>query len=158
MAKPLLLILSLALLAVSWSAGAEDRHAGYYYPEPVTQETYVSRAQTMIGASRPTRLGFVTGIAALQAEKPYPSEIAMFAKGEEAEKLLIISMVENRMNTLFRARAMLAMLTASARLTDIFREYQVEDLFTFLDLCKLLGFSQVTVSDGRTYSHQIHIQ
>ena len=67
-------------------------------------------------------------------------------------------MRDDTYNTLYRMRALLAMLTARARTTPIFREYQVEDVFTFLDLLKLLGFRQITVTDGDRFAHQIRIE
>jgi hypothetical protein len=38
------------------------------------------------------------------------------------------------------------------------RELQVESIFNFLDFCKMLGFTELTVSDGRTYAHRIVIE
>ena len=35
---------------------------------------------------------------------------------------------------------------------------RVEDTYTFLDLLKLLGYRQLTVSDGHSYAHQITIE
>ena len=54
--------------------------------------------------------------------------------------------------------ALFAMLTAVARLTKLFQEYRVEELFTFFDLCKLLGFEQVTITDGYEFAHQVIIK
>ena len=50
------------------------------------------------------------------------------------------------------------MLTATARTTPVFAEIDTDLDYTFLDLLKILGFVQITVSDGRTYSHQIKIE
>ncbi|MCP5368518.1 MAG: molybdopterin-guanine dinucleotide biosynthesis protein A [Hyphomicrobiales bacterium] len=135
-----------------------DRHAGYYYPDNVTHEIYGARARVLDGASRERRIGFVTAIAAQQASRPYPAKTAMFAKGTEAEKLIIVSLVDGHLNTIYRARAALALLTAGARTTPIFQQFEVESVFTFLDLCKLLGFKQVTISDGKEFAHQIEIR
>ena len=38
------------------------------------------------------------------------------------------------------------------------RAYEVEDLFNFLDLLKLLGFERVTMTDGESYAHRIEIE
>ncbi|MBV8536888.1 MAG: molybdopterin-guanine dinucleotide biosynthesis protein A, partial [Alphaproteobacteria bacterium] len=51
-----------------------------------------------------------------------------------------------------------ATLTSLSRLTPLFQELQVEELFTFFDLAKLLGFTTITVSDGRKFTHQITIK
>ena len=89
---------------------------------------------------------------------PYPPPFAVFAKGAEAEKMIITSLYADGYNTLFRMRGLLALLSARARSTPIFTEYQVEDLFTFLDLLKLLGFKQLTVTDGDVFAHQIRVE
>ena len=52
----------------------------------------------------------------------------------------------------------MAQMSAFARTTEFFTEYGVEDLFTFYDLLKLLGFEQVTITDGATWAHQITIE
>jgi hypothetical protein len=137
---------------------ASDRHSGYYYPPPGEPELFVSRAQQLPGVNRTTRIGFVTGLAAQQSDLPYPAQTAVFAKGGQAEKLIIVSLADGRMNTIYRARAVLALMTAMARTTEIFQKFRVETVFTFLDLCKMLGFKQLTISDGATFSHQFKIQ
>lgn len=135
----------------------KDRHAGYYYPIPQSVEQVKPRARQLAGMDRRRRIGFVTAIVNDMMKKPFPPTVAMFAKGSEAEKLIIISNREGRLNTIYRVRGLLAMMTASARTTPIFRELQVEDQFTFLDLAKMLGFEMLTVSDGDRFAHQILI-
>ena len=150
-----------AVALVCGSAAAlakQDRHAGYYYPPPQTIEVYTARATELPDIGRKQRLAFVTGFTVRQQERPYPPHIAMFAKGDDAQKLIIVGLANGRLDTLYRARAMLAMMTATARTTPIFREYEVEEIFTFLDLCKMLGFKQITVSDGKDFAHQILIE
>ncbi len=147
-------------MAVFFAAGpasAGDRHTGYYYPEHTT-EVYKARAASLPDVDRKQRLGFVTGVTLQQLTRPYPPGTAMFAKGDEADKLIIIGLDDGRLNTLYRARAHLAQLTATARTSQVFRDYAVEDIFTFLDLCKMLGFRQVTISDGKEFAHQIRIE
>lgn len=135
-----------------------DRHAGYYYPDPTTIETYTARAETLIDSDRARRIGFTIEITQQMLKNPYPPQFAMFAKGTEAEKMIIVSLEEGRLDTLFRARALLAMLTAVARATPLFQDFGVADYFTFFDLLKILGFSQLTVSDGDTFAHQVLIE
>ena len=53
---------------------------------------------------------------------------------------------------------LLALLTAQARTTEMFRQVDPEHRLTFLDLLKMLGFEQVTVSDGKSYTLQITIK
>ena len=138
-------------------AAAADRHAGYYYPSP-TSETYVSRALTLAEAGRASRIAFVTGITGEQLSRPYPPQYAVFAKGEVAEKLIIVALNDGAIASLYQARALLAQLTAVARATPLLRTLAVEDIFTFFDLAKLLGFNQITISDGQTYAHQVKLQ
>ena len=151
-----------ALVAILGTASdavsTEDRHAGYYYPAVSSSEIYHSRAETLRDSDRNRRVGFVTGVTAGQTERPYAPITAMYAKGTEAEKLILIGLQNGPLDTLFRARAVLAMLTATARTTAVFRDLDTQAHYTFLDLLKLLGFTQITVSDGRTWAHQIEIQ
>lgn len=159
MAKKVALFgLALVVLCAIGPARAEDRHAGYYYPAPKTQETYVARAQVLPDSDRKRRLAFVTAMTAQMMSNPYPPPFAIFAKGDDAEKLIIVGLYDNSYNTLYRMRGLLAMLTAGARLTPFFNEVGVEDYFTFFDLAKLLGFAQITVSDGRSFAHRVNIQ
>jgi hypothetical protein len=135
-----------------------DRHEGYYYPAVKSRETYTSRAQELPDSDRQRRLSFVSLLSQQQAERPYPPRYAMFAKGEEAEKFILIGFEGSGINTIYRARALFAAMTNLARLTPLFQELQVDDLFTFFDLLKLLGFTQITVSDGDKFTHQITLK
>lgn len=156
-------VLVLAGLTLAWTgtgdlAAAGDRHAGYYYPDPATREVYTARADTLPQANRALRIGFVTGIANQQFEHPYPPQVAMFAKGSEAEKLIIVALVDGRLDTLYRARAVFANMTAAARLLPAFSDMGVQDYFTFFDLAKMLGFKQITISDGRAFAHRVVLE
>ena len=82
----------------------------------------------------------------------------MFAKGIEAEKLILVGLQNGPMDTLYRARAVLALLTATARTTPVFQDIDPDGRYTFLDLLKLLGFESITVTDGRAWSHRIDIR
>jgi hypothetical protein len=155
-AKWTVLAAGLSLAAVA--ARADDRHADYYYPTPQSSEVYKARAEILPEASRRSRIAFVTHVMNEMIRKnPYPPQYAIFAKGTEAEKMIIVGLVGDSYDTLYRMRALLATLTAVARTTPLFKEERVEDYFTYLDLCKMLGFKQLTVSDGKTFAHQIRI-
>jgi hypothetical protein len=144
--------------AVAATAWASDRHAGYYYPTPATTEIYNARSLTLPDASREARLGFVIGMTQKMLGQAYPPQFAIFAKGDQGEKLIIIGLRDGYLNTLYRARAILAMLTSVARSTQFLTELGVAEFFTFLDLAKLMGFSQITISDGDSFAHQIIIK
>jgi len=94
----------------------------------------------------------------LPAEPRHAPGFAIYAKGDEAQKLIISATGDDRFNTLFRMRALLAVLTSQARGSDLFQSAQVHDLFTFLDLLRLIGFEQLTVTDGKSFAHQFHIE
>ncbi len=147
----------LVVLLVS-SAKAADSHAGYYYPEPQTREIYTARSRTLPEASRALRIAFVTGTTIQQFEHPYPPQVAIFAKGNEAEKLIIVGLVDGRLDTLYRARAIFANMTAAARQLPAFAEMGVQDTFTFFDLAKMLGFKKITISNGRDFAHRVVIE
>lgn len=142
----------------STPALAQDRHEGYYYPEVETRETYTARAQTLPSADRAARIAFVTQLTISQSNSPYPPQYAIFAKGGEAQKLIITALDDEVFSSLYRARGVMAQMSAYARTTEFFQEYGVEDLFTFYDLLKLLGFEQLTITDGEGWAHQVIIE
>lgn len=146
------------ILAAPLAVHAQDRHAGYYYPAVDSEEVYRARAPAMNNANREMRIGFIVAQTGRQQQLNYAPRYAIFAKGDEAEKLIIVGLDEVSFATLFRARGVLAQMTSAARGSALFRNLAVEDLFTFFDLAKMLGFSQITVSDGRNYAHRINLQ
>ncbi len=156
-AAPLLGAFACIVLPAASLAGA-DRHAGHYYPEHPSREVYESRASPLPDSDRRRRIGFVTELTRQMLANPYPPRVAIFAKGTRAEKLIITSLHDGSYDTLFRLRALLAMLTARARASPAFQDNRVADVFTFLDLLKLLGFEQVTLTDGRRLAHQIELR
>ena len=146
------------VLLMPSAANADDRHDGYYYPTPQTIETYQARADTLEDSDRTRRIGFVVELTAQMLSNPYPPEFAVFAKGDQAEKLLIVAMRDGVIDTIYRARALLAMLTSVSRATPLFQDYGVAEVFTFFDLLKILGFAQLTISDGDSFAHPVLIE
>ncbi|MBL8832923.1 MAG: hypothetical protein JNL71_11085 [Rhodospirillales bacterium] len=144
--------------AAPLQAQPADRHEGYYYPQPSSQETYVARAKVLIDATRDKRLEFVNGITASQLAATYAPQYVVFAKGDRADRLIVVSLVPGQLDTVFRVRALLAQLTAVARGAPLLQDYGVDNLFTFLDVLKLMGFTRVTLSDGDRFAHQIAIR
>ena len=154
-----MIALSVAIVIVAVTAAhAVDRHAGYYYPTPGSTETYKARTITTADADRKMRLGFIVGITRNTLSMPYAPRFVIFAKGEEAEKMIIVAIEDDYNDTLYRARALLAQLTAIARTTPLLQELGLADFLTFFDLVKLLGFSQITISDGDRFAHQIMLK
>lgn len=148
----------ICMTTLTVASASADRHAGYYYPPNITTESFISRAVPMAEASRQTRIQFVVGLTQQMLSKPHSPEYAIFAKGADAEKLIIVGLRPGSLGTIYRARAVLAMLTSVARSSRLFNEFGVEDFFTFFDLARLFGFAQITVSDGDTFSHQVHLE
>jgi hypothetical protein len=152
------------MLAAAGGAWAQDqpepfdRHEGYYYPPPAQIESYVAKVSTLPDSDRRRRLGFVIGITKEQQGQNFAPVHAVFAKGDEADKLIIVGLEDGRLNTIYRVRALLATLTAVARVTPFFQENAPEEEATFFDLLKLLGFRQVTITDGVAYTHQVLIE
>jgi hypothetical protein len=145
----------LLAIAIASPCRADDRHVDYYYPAPRTIETYHARGETLPDSDRIRRIGFVVELTRQMLDKPYPPEFVVFAKGEDAEKLLIVAVKDGVIDTLYRARALLAMLTSVARATPLFQEVGVADYFTFFDLLDMMGFRQLTISDGDGFAHQV---
>ncbi|MGF1475005.1 MAG: molybdopterin-guanine dinucleotide biosynthesis protein A [Geminicoccaceae bacterium] len=135
--------------------GSSDRHEGYYYPPPTTKEVYQARAQILPQASRERRVAFVVEMTQGLLSRPHAPDFAVFVKGAHAEKLIIVALRDDVIDTLYRARALLAQLTSVARNTPLFKEFGVEDYFTFFDLLRMQGFERMTVSDGDDFAHQV---
>jgi hypothetical protein len=156
------MILAVMMVACGGSARADeissDRHSGYYYPVPESSETYTARVNKLVDSDRTRRIAFVTGVTSDLAGRNYPPTYAIFAKGDDAEKLIIVGLMDGQLDTIYRARALFATLTAVARLTPVFQELPDADRLTFFDLLKLLGFRQVTVTDGVGFAHQVFIE
>jgi len=148
---------ALIVILAAPATATEDRHAGYYYPTPTT-ETYGARTIKLPEATRETRLAFITGITKKSLSLPYPPRIAIFAKGDEAQKMIIVALEDDYIDTLYRARALLAMLTSVTRTTPFIVDLGLADILTFFDLAKLLGFEQITISDGDKFTHQVTLQ
>jgi hypothetical protein len=146
-----------AAAAAAATAQEKDRHAGYHYPPATVTETFRAEATTLGAATRVRRIGFVTILAGKALGASYAPPYAMFVKGADAEKLIIVGIGDYLANV-YQARALLAQMTAQARTTEVFKEVDPEHRLTFLDLLKMLGFAQVTVSDGKTFTLQIAIK
>jgi len=147
----------IAALAVALPAGAAQE--GYYYPEVGSEEVFSRTIAPMPQQpSRDVRVAFVTEITKAQLEAPETPRFAIFAKGGEAEHMIIVALDDEIFSTLFRARAVLAQLTANARGTDFFRGAGIETTATWFDLAKLLGFEELVISDGSAWAHRIRFE
>jgi len=171
--KALLAFLMLALLAAPVPAASDsavvisapddddglgpdvDRHVGYYYPDVTSSEEVIGRAKTVAEANRNIRVAFITGVELELVKAGHPVPFAIFAKGSDAQKLIVVGLHDGPFDTLYRARASLTFLTAAARQMPVLKQNKVEDWFTFYDVAVLLGFKQITISDGKSWAHQV---
>lgn len=152
------LVIAVLLSVMPAPAQGFDSHAGYYYPQPQTRETYASDTKPDAEATESSRAAFVVGLAAQQFKQNHIPGYHLFAKGEHLEKLIIVATGDGQYDTLYRLRALLASLTSMARGTPLFSQTAEPYKFNFLDFCKLMGFTQVTVSNGKDMAHQIFIR
>lgn len=136
----------------------EDKYVGYYYPKPTATETYTSPMQTIAGAERAQRVQFATVVSQGTIQSAYRVPYAVFVKGEKADKMIIVGLQPGEMSTIFRARAILANMTTMSRLSPFFQERTIAEDANFFDLLKLLGFQQITISDGDKFTHQVNIK
>ncbi len=147
-----------AKVGAASSNAAESRHEGYYYPKITSREAYKARTGVLPKMTRRDRLLFISATTQQQGSSGYAPRYVMFAKGDDAEKLIIVALDDVTLGTIFRARALLAALSSLARLTPLLREADLEDTLTFYDLVHLMGFTQITVSDGRSHSHRVMLE
>ena len=159
MDRGLSILFVLAICLIAFPLSANDQYAGYYYPNPVTKEAYRSRTRTLSEASKQARVSFVTSITqSIIRKHSYPPQFAVYSKGNRQQKFIIVGLRDDAYNTIFRARALLTQLKAVVPTTRLMREEMKTNYLTFLDLLKSMGFEQLTVSDGKEFSHQINIR
>jgi hypothetical protein len=139
-------------------AATDDRYIGYYYPKPTSTEVFESTLQTIPGVERAQRIQFVTVVSQGTIQSAYRVPYAVFAKGEKGDKMIIVGMQQGELNTVYRMRALLANMTTMSRLSPFFQERTVAEDATFFDLLKLLGFRELTVTDGEKVTHQVTIK
>ena len=150
----ILCALMMAALLSAKAANADIRE-GYYYPPVETSEVFDRRINNPPPATRSVRTSFITQITMAQLAAPETPRFAIFAKGQDAEHMIIVGLDNDVFATLFRARAVLAQLTANARGTDFFRKNNLQVVATWFDLAKMLGFEDIVISDGVGWSHRV---
>jgi hypothetical protein len=153
-------ILIAAIIAVSlavasfggaaWAAGRDS----YYYPPVNSEEVFARDLALAPIPRRAVRVGLITRITRTQLAAPESPRFVIFAKGDEAKHMIIIALDDQVFKTVYRARAVLAQLTSNVRSADFFNS-NIEDYATWFDLAKLLGFDDLVISDGATWSHRV---
>ena len=144
--------------ATQATPAGEDRYVGYYYPKPTSTEVFDSQMQTIASMDRAQRIQFVTVVSQGTIQAAYRVPYAVFAKGDKADKMIIVGLQSGELNSIYRMRALLANMTTMSRLSPFFQEKTVAEDATFFDLLKLLGFHSLTITDGDKLTHQVTIK
>lgn len=148
----------LVALLFAGNAGAAETHAGYYYPAPQTFELYVSPLPVLRDVTKLSRVGLLVGLNERQYKRGFAPGYHMFGKGEFSEKLIIVAVESGRYETLYQLRALLASMSSMARISPLFAQTGSAENLNFLDLLKIAGFSQLTLTNGVDVSHRISIK
>jgi hypothetical protein len=153
-------ILIAAIIAVSlgaaslggaaWAAGKDS----YYYPPVDSEEVFAREIAVAPLADRTVRVGLTTLTTKAQLAAPESPRFVIFAKGDEAQHMIIIALDDQIFKTIYRARAVLAQLTSNVRGADFFAN-NIQDYATWFDLARMLGFKDLVISDGATWSHRV---
>lgn len=62
----------------------------------------------MPDTDRSQRIKFINNLTEQLLSRPYPPQYAIFAKGDEAQKLIIVGQQPGALGTIYRARALFA--------------------------------------------------
>jgi hypothetical protein len=143
-------IIAVSLGGAAWAAGKDS----YYYPPVNSEEVFARVIAAAPLADRTVRVGFTTLITKAQLAAPESPRFVIFAKGDEAQHMIIIALDDQVFKTIYRARAVLAQLTSNARGAELFVN-KIRDDATWFDLIKLLRFEDLVISDGATWSHRV---
>ena len=114
--------------------------------------------QTIQGAERAQRVQFVTVVSQGTIQSAYRVPYSVFVKGDKAEKMIIVGLQPGELASIYRIRAILANMTTMSRLSPFFQERTVAEDANFYDLLKMLGFTQLTVTDGDKLAYQVSIK
>jgi len=153
--RGILLALAVAVAAGGVARAGGDSREGYYYPPVTSEETFTRTIGEVPEASRAVRVNFVTRITKAQLAAPESPRFVIFAKGAQADHMIIVALDDEIFRTLYRARAVLAQLTGNVRGTDFFVKAGIADRATWFDLMRILGFRDLVISDGATWSHRV---
>ncbi|MEM0988410.1 MAG: hypothetical protein AAGK00_05975 [Pseudomonadota bacterium] len=151
-------LVALMALALSVALARADDRAGYYYPAITSTEIFERTLGQVPPADRAVRTNFVTEITKAQLDAPESPRFVIFAKGKAADHMIIVALDDQIFRSLYRARALMAQLTSNARGTDFFVNNNLQFVATWFDLAKILGFKDIVISDGVTWSHKVVLQ
>jgi hypothetical protein len=154
----IIVLFFLAILLNIQTVIAADSAVSYYYPAPNNIETYKARMRVNVNSSRSSRENIINMITDEFLNKPYPARVVIFAKGSQTKRIIIVSMVEGYLDTIYRARALLETMAPVVRRSPLFKEIKQEKILNFFDLLKISGFKRITVSDGKKFSYQVSLR
>ena len=154
----LVVIFLLAIWLSIKTGAAADRDVSYYYPASNNIETYKARMRTNVNSDRFSRIKIVNMMSGEFNSKSYPARAAIFAKGSQIDKIIIISMVDGYLDTIYRARALLQTLAPVVSNSPLFKDIKGRVFMEFFDLLKISGFKKITVSDGKNFSYQVNLR
>ena len=149
------LICSLFALVLAGAAAAEDRYVGYYYPEVSSEETFERVIRSSPDTGRPLRVDFVNVLTQSQLQAPESPRFVFFAKGDDADTLILVALDDEIFSTIYRARAILAQLTVSVRTGGFFQREDLQYVATFFDLLQMMEFDELLTTDGKTWTHRV---
>lgn len=150
------LLVTVAGLSTAGFALADDKYAGYYYPEAKTVETFGRKLIPSPPANRALRVGFVTTVTKAQLAAPESPRFVLFAKGEESQHLIMVALDDQIFKTPYRARALLAQMSSNLRSTEFFTSQNLQTAGTFFDMLQIMNFESLVISDGETWSHRVN--
>jgi hypothetical protein len=154
----LVVIFLLAIWLNIKTGTAADRDVSYYYPAPNNMETYKARMRTNVNSNRFSRIKIINMISGEFNNNSYPARLSIFAKGSQIDKIIIISLVDGYLDTIYRARALLQTMAPVVRNSPLFKNIKGKVFMEFFDLLKISGFKKITVSDGKNFSYQVHLR
>ena len=146
---------TLCLCVFAGVATAQDRYVDYYYPEITSEESFERVVRSAPGVGRDVRVDFINKVTTAQLAAPANPRFVFFAKGQKADKLILVALDDEVFSTLFRARAVMAQLTVNVRQGGFFRAQELQSVVTFYDMLQLLQFDTLVISDGATWSHKV---
>ena len=154
-----LVVIFLLIICLNIKTGAAaDRAVSYHYPASNNIETYKARMRTNVNSDRFSRIKIIDMISGEFNNKSYPARVSIFAKGSQIDKLIIISLVDGYLDTIYRARALLQTMTPVVRNSPLFKDIKGRAFMGFFDLLKISGFKKITVSDGKNFSYQVNLR
>ncbi|MGZ2258616.1 hypothetical protein [Roseobacter sp. A03A-229] len=145
-------------ILIAGASAAQDRYVGYYYPEVTSEETFDRVVRASSGAGKAVRIDFVNVLTSAQLEAPESPRFVFFAKGEDADTLILTALDDEVFATLYRARAIMAQMTVAVRQGGFFQQEELQYVATFYDLLQLMQFNELVISDGRSWTHRVMFQ